>query len=125
MERGDFSMSANRKRKIRVEMRLTEDEHDVFLRRMRDLGMLNKDSYLRRMALTGYIIRLDMSEVRETLRLIANATSNINQIAKRANETRSIYASDMIQIREEIGNLRLQVSNALKVFRKVQKLMDI
>ena len=86
---------------------------------------MNKDSYLRRMALTGYILRIDMSEVRETLRLIANATSNINQIAKRANETRSIYSADMIQLREEVGGLRSQVSDALKVFRKVQKLMEL
>ena len=118
-------MGVNRKRKIRIEMRLTEDEHDVFLQRMRDLGISNKDSYLRKMALTGYIVRLDMSEVKETLRLISNATNNINQITRRANETRSIYASDMIQIREEVGNLRLQVSDALKMFRKVQKLMDL
>ena len=118
-------MSVNRKRKNRIEMRLTDDENDIFIQRMRDLGMINKDSYLRRMALTGYIIRIDMSEVRETLRLISNATSNINQIARRANETRSIYDSDMIQLREEIGNLRSQVSDAVKVFAKVRKLMEL
>ena len=87
--------------------------------------MSNQEAYLRKMALTGYILRLDMSEVRETLRLISNATSNINQIARRANETRSIYASDMIQIREEVGNLRMQVSDIMKVFIKVHKLADL
>ena len=118
-------MSANRKRKIRVEMRLTEDENDIFIKRMRDSGIQNMDAYLRKMALTGYIVRLDMSEVREALRLLANATSNINQVARRANETRSIYASDMIQIREEVGNMRSQVSDLVKVFAKVRKLLDI
>jgi predicted transcriptional regulator len=77
------------------------------------------------MALTGYVLRLDMSEVRETLRLLANATNNINQIAKRANETRSIYANDMIQLREEVGNLRSQVSDVMKVFGKIRKLMEL
>ena len=113
-------MGVNRKRKIRIEMRLTEEEHNIFMQRMKDVGMVNKNAYLRRMALAGYILRLDMSEIRETLRLTANATSNINQIAKRANETKNIYASDMIQLQEEVGNLRSQVSEALKVFSKVK-----
>lgn len=118
-------MRANRKRKIRIEMCLTEDENDVFLQRMQDAKTQNRDTYLRKMALTGYILNLDTSEVRETLRLLANATSNINQIAKRVNETRSIYATDMIQLREEVSNLRLQVSDALKVFGKAKKLLDL
>ena len=92
---------------------------------MKETGMKNQEAYLRKMALTGYILRLDMSEVLETLRLVSNATNNINQIVKRANETRSIYASEMIQLREEVGNMRSQVSDMLKVFGKVRKLMDL
>ena len=118
-------MSANRKRKIRIEMHLTEDERDLFQQRMADAGIQNMQAYLRKMALTGYILRLDISEVREALRLMATATNNINQLAKRANETRSIYAQDMVQLREEVGNLRLQVSDIMKVFSKVRKFMEL
>jgi len=118
-------MSVNRKRKIRVEMRLTDDENDIFRQRMRDSGIQNRDAYLRKMALTGYVLRLDMSEVRETLRLLANATSNINQIARHTNETRSIYAADMIKLREEMGDMRMQVSEIMKVFMKVRKMMEL
>ena len=115
----------NRKRKIRIVMRLSEEEQDILLQRMRDSGIQNREAYLRKMALAGYVLRIDMSEVRETLRLLANATSNINQLAKRANETRSIYAADMVQLYEEVGNLRLQVADAMKVFGKVRKLLDL
>ena len=118
-------MSVNRKRNIQVIMRLTEEEQEILTQRMHDSGARNMQAYLREMALAGYIIRLDMSEVRETLRLIANATSNINQLAKRANETRSIYAADMIQLREEMSSLRSQAADAFRVFRKVQMLMEI
>ncbi|MCL2604137.1 MAG: plasmid mobilization relaxosome protein MobC [Defluviitaleaceae bacterium] len=118
-------MDRNRKRKIRVEVRLTDDERDLLLRRMNDARITNMQSYVRNMALMGYILRMDVKEVREALRLMANATNNINQVAKRANETRSIYAADMIELREEVGNLRLQVSDALKVFGKVQKLLNL
>ena len=118
-------MNDNRKRKIRIVMRLSEEEQDILLQRMRDSDIQNREAYLRCMALTGYVIRLDMSEIYEVLRLIANATSNINQIAKRANETRSIYASDMIQLREEVGSLRSQVSDVMKTLEKAQKLLDL
>jgi hypothetical protein len=118
-------MSDNRKRNIRIVMRLTEEEQDLLEQRMNDSGIENREAFLRKMALTGYVLRLDMSEVRETLRLLANATNNINQIAKRANETRSIYANDMIQLREEVGNLRSQVSDVMKVFGKVRKLLEL
>jgi len=77
------------------------------------------------MALNGYILKLDLSEVRETLRLLSGATSNINQVTKMLNETRSIYASDVIKLQEEIRNMRSQVSDVMKVFRKVRKLLDI
>jgi hypothetical protein len=118
-------MGANRKRKVQIIIRLTEEEQDVLLQRMRDAGVQNREAYLRSMALTGYILRLDMSEVREVLRLLANAASNINQLTKRANETRSIYASDMIQLREEVGNMRSQVSDVMKVFAKARKLLEL
>jgi len=66
-----------------------------------------------------------MSEVRETLRLMSNATSNINQLAKRAGETRSIYANDMIQLHEDVSGLRAQVSDVMKVFSKVRQFMEL
>jgi hypothetical protein len=106
-------------------MRLTEDENVIFKKRMRDADIKNMDAYLRKMALTGYILRLDTSEVRETLRLLGNATANINQIAARANESRSIFASDMIELQEEIYNIRSEVSDIMKVFSKVRRLMEL
>jgi len=118
-------MGVNRKRNIRVEMRMTEDENNIFTQRMRDSGIQNRDSYLRRMALTGYILRIDISEVREALRLLSNATNNINQLAKRANETRSIYAADMIRLQEEMNGMRTQMSDIIKDFLKVRKLMEL
>jgi len=118
-------MRGNRKRQIRIELNLTDDERDLLLQRMTDANMKNMQSYLRKMALTGYILRLDISEVRETLRFLASTANNINQLAKRANETRSIYAQDMIQLREDVGNLQGQVSDIMKVFSKVRRFSEL
>ena len=113
------------KRQITVKMRLTEEEKELLDRRMRDASTQNREAYLRKMALTGYILKLDLCEVRETLRLLSNATSNINQIAQRANNTRSIYASDVIKLQEEVRDMRSQVADVMKVFGKVRKLLDL
>ena len=113
------------KRNIEFKIRFTEEERDLLFQRMRESGIQNREAYLRNMALTGYILRLDMSEVHETLRLLANATNNINQLAKRANETRSIYANDMIALREEVGIMRSQVADVMKLFRKVRKFLNL
>jgi len=92
---------------------------------MTDMGVQNQADYLRKMALMGYNLKLDLSEVRETLRLISNVANNINQVTKRANETRSIYASDMIQLNEQVGEMRKQVSDVMKTFGKVRELLAL
>ena len=61
-------MSINRKRNKQIIMRLTEEEHDLLLQRMAEAGMKNQEAFLRKMTLTGYILRLDVSEVREELK---------------------------------------------------------
>jgi len=58
-------------------------------------GINNRGEYLRRMALTGYVVRVDYSDIRELSRLLRNATNNINQVARIANGTGSIYAGDI------------------------------
>ena len=123
MNWGDFI--ANLKRNVSVLFRLTEDERDILRQRMYDAGMTNQEAYLRKMALAGYILRLDLSEVRETIRLISKANVNINQLAKRANETRNIHTSDITQLREEVGDLRTQVTDIMKVFSKAQELLAL
>ena len=113
------------KRQITVKMRLTKEEKELLEQRMRDADIQNREAYLRKMALTGYVLKLDLSEAREALRLMSNTTSNINQITKMANATRSIYGSDMIKIREEVSNMRSQASDIMKVFGKVRKFLDL
>ena len=73
-------MSSSR-RTIEVKMRLNEDERDMLFSRMNDAGIQNRDAYLRQMTLTGFILQLDLSEVRHALRLMSNAPSIINQLA--------------------------------------------
>jgi len=84
---------------------MTEQENALIAEKMAAVGMKNKEAYLRKMVLDGYIVRIDFSDVRELSRLLRNATNNLNQIAKRANETRSIYESDIKDLQDNYEKL--------------------
>ena len=84
-------------------------------------GISNKEAYLRKMVLDGYILRLDLSDVREMTRLLSNATNNLNQIAKRANETRNIYESDIKDLQTNYERLWEQADAILRSLANIQK----
>jgi len=115
---------ANRRRTNEIKFRLADGELDVLQQRMDVTGCINREAYIRKMVLEGYILRLNFTEVREFLRLISNVTSNINQIARRANESRSIYAKDVQEILAQFEILRSEASKTMQILRKAQMLFD-
>ena len=62
---------------------------------MREAGTANMGAYLRKMALDGYILRLDLPELKEMLSQLRYMGNNVNQIAKRANEVGVIDEMDI------------------------------
>lgn len=83
-----------------IYVRVTKEEWKKIHDRMREAGMKNMSAYIRRMALNGYLIHLDLSDVREVLRLLRITSNNLNQYAKRANETGSIYETDIRELQK-------------------------
>ncbi|MBP5609582.1 MAG: plasmid mobilization relaxosome protein MobC [Lachnospiraceae bacterium] len=81
-----------------IYIRVSKDEWKKIRERMDEAGMNNMSAFIRRMALYGYLIRLDLSDVREVLRLLRIESNNLNQYAKRANETGSIYEADIKEL---------------------------
>jgi len=86
---------AQRKRDVPILFRVSPEEKEQIDRRMADLGIVNMAAYLRKMALDGYIVNLDIPELRELVSLMRRSSNNLNQIAKRFNTTGRVYASDM------------------------------
>ena len=78
-----------------IYVRVTKDEWKQIHERMDEVGMKNMSAFIRKMALNGYLIKLDLSDVKEVLRLLHINSNNLNQYAKRANETGSIYEADI------------------------------
>ena len=86
--------------KVRIFIKLTPDEKQEIYERMKDSGYKNLSAYMRKMALNGYIINLDLSDVKEVLRLLRINSNNLNQYAKRANETGNIYLEDIKELQK-------------------------
>jgi len=87
-----------RPRNVNLAFRVTEEERAMIERRMEQTGMKNMRAYIVKMAIDGRVIRVELESVREMIRLLSNATNNINQIAHRANATGSIYAADIDEL---------------------------
>jgi len=104
----------NQKRGICVKVRLSESERSLVAEKMAAACIQNREAYIRKMILDGYIVRLDLSDVRKMVQLLSNATSNLNQIAKRANETRSIYGNDIKDLQDNYEKLWGQADAILR-----------
>lgn len=83
-----------------IYVRVTKEEWDKIHERMVDAGMRNMSAFIRKMSLDGYLIKLDLTDVKEVLRLLHINSNNLNQYAKRANETGSIYEADVKELQE-------------------------
>lgn len=110
---------ANRKRNVQLAIRVTGEERALIARRMEQAGVRSLRAYLLKMAVDGHVVRLDLSDVKEMVRLLQRYSANLNQIAKRANETGSIYETDIQDLRGQMDGLWEQVRRILKGLAKL------
>ncbi len=83
-------------------------------RKMKALGIRNRSTYLRAMMLNGYLLKLDLQEMHEAVRLMGKMGGNINQIARRLNEHDSIYETEMDEIVDAQRELKALLSQILQ-----------
>ena len=91
---------AKRKRNIVIRFRVTPEEREMIESKMAQFGTTNMAAYLRKISIDGYVVRLDLPEHREMVSLLRRSGNNINQIAKRVNETSRIYDADIDCLKE-------------------------
>ena len=87
-----------RKRGVQLNFRVSEEELAAIESKMEQLGILNREAYLRKMALDGYAVRLDLPELKELLSLLRRHSSNLNQLVRRVNTTGRVYEADLADI---------------------------
>ena len=89
---------ANRVRKVQLNFRVTEREKQLIEERMQEIGTTNREAYLRKIAIDGMLVKLEVPELKEILSLMRYSSNNINQIARRLNETGRIYEADITDV---------------------------
>ena len=98
-------MSDNRRRNIRIWARLTEEENALLREKMGQIGITNREAFIRKMILDGIVVKLDLPELKQMISLLRYTSNNINQIAKRLNESGRVYDTDIAEIKEQQAKL--------------------
>ena len=99
---------------------MTESELALIKEKMEEYGTTNMSAYIRKMAIDGYIVKLEFPELKEMVRLLANYSNNLNQIAKRVNATGDLYATDFDEIRRQQDDLWAAAEKIIRVLAKVK-----
>ena len=108
---------ANRKRNIQMKFWISEEEKRLIDEKMKQLPIRQYGAYFRKMAIDGYILVIDHSETKAYIRELQAISRNINQIAKRANATGTVYEQDIADIKEvvhEIWQLQRTILSTLR-----------
>ena len=93
------------KRTEELKIRISPEDKERIKMKMEDAGILNMSAYVRKMALDGICIKLDLAEVRQLIVILRRCTNNLNQYAKRAKETGSIYAADIEDLQNRLDEI--------------------
>ena len=104
-----------RKRDIQVKFFVSEQERKIIHEKMKILQTDNFSAYMRKMAIDGYIINMDYTDIKAMTAEIQKIGVNVNQIARRVNRAGSIYEQDIQEIKGALAEIwRLQRLNLLK-----------
>ena len=92
---------------------VTPEEQALIYERMAEAGIRNMGAYMRKMALNGYVLRVDLAEVRELVSLQRRCANNLNQVAIHAN-TYGIYPSEIAALQKDYADLWGPLAELLK-----------
>ncbi len=97
-----------------IRIRLRKGDRAKIREKMEEAGIENMSAFIRKMAIDGYVIRLDLTDVNEVARLMRINANNINQCAKRANEFGNIYYGEIKRIQAQQDRLWLMMKAILQ-----------
>ena len=107
---------AQRERSVSRLLRLTPQENALLEQKIQQSGIKNREAFMRKMLLEGYVLSLELPELKEILRLTRYTSNNVNQIARYAHETGRYYIEDieqMVRNQEAIQDALKEVLNRL------------
>ena len=127
-----------RTRTVQIKFWATPEEKELIEKKMALTDIVHLGAYLRKMAIDGYVVNLQIPELKDILRYQRYANNNINQIAKKVNATGNIYAEDVEEIRQRVDEAlklgacsaaaslsEVNASDGVKSAQEVRKLYDL
>lgn len=106
---GDFMASETNK--IELKVRVSEEEKKMIRDKMSLIPTSNFNSYAKKMLIDGYVIKHDFKELKAFTAELGKIGSNVNQIAKRANETRNVYPEDIKDVLKLLHELQILIND--------------
>ena len=101
-------------RTIPLYFKVSPQEKEIIDEKMAQLGIHNQRAYLRKMAVDGYAVQVDMSDFKALVSLLRICSNNLNQIAKRVNSTGNLYQEDVADLQERYRELWGAISTLLE-----------
>ena len=111
---------AKRKRDVPVLFYVSKDEMELIQQKMQAFGTSNMSAYLRKMAIDGYVLKLDLPELKEMVSLLRRWSNNLNQLTRRVHQTGRVYEADLQELNAQQERIWDGVKQILKQLAKLQ-----
>ena len=107
-------MTEKQNRTIHYSFKATPEEDAIIQRKMKTFGIKNQSAFIRAMALNGYVLKLDLSELHQAVRLMGSMSNNVNQIARKLHEGGSMYETEIDEIKANQDELLMMLNRILQ-----------
>ena len=124
MKKNEKMVAAEENRTINMQFRVNESELKIIEQRMQHIGTMNRSGFLRKMVLNGMCIVVDVKEMRKVSQLLGSFSNNMNQYAKKANATGSVYLEDINSIKEMQRELIQVYGEVLSELNKISEALE-
>ena len=104
---------------MQLNFRVSPHELELIETKMAQIGVKNREAYLRKMAIDGYVVKLDLPELRELVSLLRYSSNNLNQLTKRVHETGRFYDADLEDILQKQDAIWAGVNEILSEFSQL------
>ena len=111
-----------RRRPVHLHVMVSEEELEQIRDRMAEASIQNMGAYIRKMALNGYVLHVDLSPVKELVSLQRRCSNNLNQVAIQANTYGGIYPEDIKSLQKDYADLWGPLSDLLKQLTEIVKM---
>ena len=113
-------LSPERKRDKQLKIWVSQEELDMIHQKMAEFGTSNMGAFVRKMVIDGYIVKLDIPELREILHQLGPIGNNVNQMARKLNAGGSIYHADIAEVNAKLDAVYKLQRRILKKLAKIK-----